>query len=72
MKKKFQIFSIFGQIEEVAAKEMLKDPACKRIDAKMIPPTVRFNDAGQTAKFAIMLPTSLIPRFENLITDLRA
>lgn len=73
MKNQTKIFSIFGQIESVAAEIMLADGrAFRKIDARDIPASASVNDEGQRAKFAIMLPIKHEHAFNELIRDLYA
>jgi hypothetical protein len=67
-----KIFSIFGQIEAVAAEIMIKRGVGVRIDAKEIPNEVRWNQFGTPARFAVILPRNKIHAFNELIADLRA
>ncbi len=67
-----EIFSIFGQIEEVAAQVMIDKGQATKIDAKDIPPTAAFNDQGQSAKFAVVVPGDNVRAFNELIANLRA
>lgn len=67
-----EVFSIFGQIEEVAADVMIKKHALYRIEPADIPETARVNDAGQVAKFAVIVPRRLVWEFNDTIARLRA
>lgn len=74
-----QIYSIFGQIEEVAANLMLKryPEQIRRIPVEEFPdaarcPDVHRNEQGQAARFAVLMPTQRIAEFNRLIADLRA
>jgi hypothetical protein len=67
-----EVFSIFGQIEEVAAERMIVLYGCHRIEPAMIPETALFNQHGERARFAIVVPGPLIQEFEGLIAGLRA
>lgn len=71
-KDTIEIFSVFGQIESVAAEIMIEKGEAKKIDAREIPLSAAFNDHGATAKFAVMMSKNLVPRFNKLIADLRA
>jgi hypothetical protein len=66
------IYSIFGQIESVAAQVLVDDGTATKIEARMIPDSALYNDHGDVALFAIVLPRNAVERFENLIRDLRA
>lgn len=72
-----QVFSIFGQIEAVAADIMISRGLGTRIEVSEFPdaahcPHVHVNEHGQSARFAILLPTQHIRQFEDLIQELRA
>lgn len=68
-----KIYSIFGQIEDVAAKIMIEEGTARKIDFADIPETARFNSMDQPAKYAIMVfGRDLNHKFEKLIRDLRA
>ena len=71
MKTQTHIYSIFGQIEEAVASAMIADGSCSRIEAWDIPASALYNDAGQRAKFAIVMPAALVGTFERRIWDLR-
>ena len=72
MSKSAQTFSIFGQIEAAAAEVMIADGDITKIEAHMIPASVRTNEHGQHALFAVIVPADRLARFEKLIADLRA
>lgn len=73
MPQRNEVYSIFGQIEEVVAKEMATEHDLFIItDVESIPETARFNVDGQKAKFAIIIPRNLVGQFERRIADLRA
>lgn len=69
---KTEIFSIFGQIEEVAANHMVETGRATRIEARDIPLAVQRNERGEAAKFAVIVPGPNIAEFEELIANLRA
>ena len=71
-KRGTEVFSIFGQIEAVAAEIMIERRALRKIAALEIPVSAAFNEFGQRARFAVIVPVQYIPEFENLIADLRA
>ena len=76
-KRKTEIFSIFGEMEEVVALELIRLGHCTRIDAQDIPATARYNKnlftgETETAKFAVVIPGQLVPVFEKAIANLRA
>ena len=55
----------------MAAEILIDEGVGIRIDAKQIPNEVRWNQFGTPARFAILLPKSSVPRFDQLIADLR-
>lgn len=67
-----EIFSVFGQIECVAADVMIEKGEARKIEFAEIPESARYNKLGQLARFAVMMPKSSVPRFERLISELRA
>lgn len=71
-KRKTEIFSIFGQIESVVAENMIEEYGLFRIEAKDIPLTAAFNDAGTPALFAVVIPAEKLAEFERRVRDLRA
>ncbi len=66
-----EIFSIFGQIESVAAQVMIDRGEATKIDAEQIPESALFNKLGDRAKFAVMMPGARVQAFEQLIRELR-
>lgn len=71
-KPQSQILSVFGQLEAVAAEIMIKAGELTRIDAKDIPAEVAVNEFGDRARFAVIVPTSKMRKFNNLVAELRA
>jgi hypothetical protein len=71
MKKQTQIFSIFGQIEAAVAERMIEEGGCNRIPFEQIPPTAAYDEKGNRALFAIVVPTELVQSFEARIATLR-
>ncbi len=67
-----EVFSVFGQIETVAAEIMIKNGEAVRIPPEQIPLSAAFNDLGQTAKFAVLMQAKKVPAFNRLIAELRA
>lgn len=68
-----QVFSVFGICEATAAEIMLKDGrATYKIPADQIPETVLYNQLGNKALFAIMVPGEQVRAFEQLCEELRA
>lgn len=68
-----QTFSIFGVCEATAAEIMLKDGrATRKIPVDEIPESALYNQFGNKALFAIMVPGERVPEFEKLCEELRA
>ncbi len=67
MKKQTEIWSIFGQIEEVVARAMYEEGVVNMIRQEDIPSTARFNERGDIAKFAIVIPRPLFVEFERRV-----
>lgn len=71
-KRQTEVFSIFDQIETVAAEIMIEKGEITKIEAKDIPREVAYNDFGMPARFAVIVPAKKLAKFNNLIADLRA
>lgn len=68
-----RIYSIFGQIEQVAAELTVDKGKATKIPFDQIPECARHNEQGDVAKFAIMIPDEAeVVRFEELCAYLRA
>ena len=66
------VFSIFGQIESVIAEAMVAEGKVNRIPPEAIPPTAAFNDRGDRARLAIVLPAKHAAEFERRVAALYA
>lgn len=71
MKRQTEIFSIFGQIEAVVAQAMIDEKVANKIPSEQIPTSVRYNDDGRVALFAIVIPSNLVNAFEERVAALR-
>ncbi len=67
-----EIFSVFGQMEAVAANILIERGQARKIPFDQIPETVQFNKLGQRAQFAVSMRAGLVPEYEKLIKELRA
>jgi hypothetical protein len=67
-----EIFSVFGQLEAVAADILVERGQARKIPYEQIPETAQFNKLGHKARFAVMMPAGLVPEYEKLIKELRA
>lgn len=68
-----QTFSVFGVCEATAAEIMLKDGrATRKIPVDEIPESALYNQFGNKALFAVMVPGERVPEFEKLCKELRA
>lgn len=72
MKRKTQIFSIFGECEAAAAETLIKEGVATKIEKRLIPPNESTNERGQSALFAVVVPAAHLARFEELCANLRA
>jgi len=63
-----EIYSVYGEIEAMVAMDM----GFRRIPFWNIPETARFNKYGQPARFAVIVPRSMIDEFEQRIALMRA
>lgn len=68
-----QVFSVFGVCEATAAEILLKDGrATRKIPVNEIPDSALYNEFGNKALFAVMIPGEQVPVFEKLCKELRA
>lgn len=72
-----ETFSIFGQIEDVAASILIENKKVTKIPLEQFPdqgdcPDIWTNEQGDPALYAIIVPRRIIPEFNKLIADLRA
>lgn len=67
-----EIYSIFGQIDSVIAQAMVDEGKANKIEQAMIPPTALFDDKGNKAFFAIVLPTEHLAEYHRRVKDLYA
>jgi hypothetical protein len=67
----YKIYSIFGQLDRVAAQILIDEGKATKIDP--VPAYApQFNDIGVPASFAVIIPTKAIDkRFRELIAELR-
>ena len=70
--KPTKIYSIFGQVEAVVAENMIAEFGACKIEPQDIPETAAVNEAGDRAKFAVVVPAHRVEEFERRIADLRA
>ena len=69
---RYDVFTIYGQIEALAANILIGEGEADRIDAADVPLSHAINDRGAPARFAVSMPKTLTPRFDRLIAELRA
>jgi hypothetical protein len=63
---KTEIYSIFGQIDAVAAQTMVDDGKATKIEQDMIPPSALFDEAtGRKAFFALIIGRDQLPELER-------
>ena len=74
-----EIMSIFGQIEEVVAEQMIGEGTgvgrlapTLNIGLDDIPPSTRFNEHGEPVRLVIIMPSHLKNDFERRVKNLRA
>jgi hypothetical protein len=72
MRRQTEIYSIFGQIEGVVADLMVQEGKARKIERALIPPTVRYDDQGNSALFAIVISRGHVAEYERRVADLRA
>lgn len=79
MTRETKIISIFGQIEEVVARQMLAEAKgvgllapTLSVSLADIPLSTRFNYKGDPVRMVIVMPRHLTAEFERRIAELRA
>lgn len=72
MRRKSNIYSIFGQIETVVAQAMVDEKKLYRIEFDDIPATERFNADGVRASFAVVMPSEHEPEYNRRVRELYA
>lgn len=71
-RRQTEIFSIFGQIEEVVAEAMIAQYRLHKIDPKDIPLSAAYDEHDHVAKFAVVMPAQHIIEFNLRCAELRA
>lgn len=66
------IFSIFGQIEQVAAETLIERGLAQKIEPAYIPSSVMYDAQGRSAAFAVSMSSDNVEAFEEMIRNLRA
>lgn len=72
MKNKTKTISVFGQIATVVGEAMVDEGKAKKIEANLIPPTVKYDEDGQEASFALVLGEREEREFDQRVRNLRA
>ena len=67
---KTNIYSIFGQVEDVVAQAMVDEGKLTKIPYGEIPESVRRNEEGEDAKYAVIVPGPYSKEFEDRIKAL--
>lgn len=70
MSSQTEIYSIFGQIEKVAADMMIERGKASKMTVS--PREHKYNDEGKPALMYITIPRKWVHEFETLIENLRA
>jgi hypothetical protein len=75
---KNKVISIFGEIEEIVAKQMMAEgkgvgllAPTLSVSLNDIPVSCKFNHLGDPVRIVIVMPRSLLVEFERRIEDLR-
>jgi hypothetical protein len=66
-KPQTEIWTIFGEIEEMVAKQM----GFNQIPYWDIPMSARYNKFGEAARCAVVIPRMMIREFERRVEELR-
>lgn len=72
-RQKTEIFSVFRQIEAVAAQILIDRGHATKIELQDIPEYApKVNKEGEPVMFAVIVPGDRVAEFEKLIKDIRA
>lgn len=63
-------YSIFGQIEEVVAQEMIQEGKVRRLPSDMPGMPNEFNKDGQRLRLLVSVPRQFIGEFERRVAEL--
>ena len=69
--KKTSIYSVFGQIDAVVAQAMVEEGKLNMIVRERIPLTALFNEKGEAAQFAVIVPSHHENEFNERCRKLR-
>lgn len=72
MRQETKIFSVFGEVEKLAAEIMIERHGLHKIPLELIPPGADRNIFGQRAYFAVVVPARFLREFEEVIRNTRA
>ena len=64
-----EFYSIYGQLDALAAEDMIKKGKAKRLPDEAIPEDQRKSADGRPLRFAISIKKRDVPEFEQLIRD---
>jgi hypothetical protein len=77
-RRKAEVVSIFGQIEEVVAKAMMAEgkgvgklAPTLSVSIDDCPPSAIYNEFGDKARMVIVIPRGLMMEFNRRVEDLR-
>lgn len=71
-RRRTEIFSVFGQINAAVADSLIAEGKATRIAPEDIPPSVRYNDAGELAHCALVTSEEVELEFDRRVRALRA
>jgi hypothetical protein len=72
MEMSFEIYSIFGQMDAVIARQMVDEGKARMIAPSEIPFTASIDETtGARALFAILIPHKNMAEYERRVSDLR-
>lgn len=72
MKQKSQIWSIYGQIEEIVARAMIVENKANQLPLGAVPETQLRNDQGEPIRLAVVIGGMHGHEFEERIRNLRS
>ena len=70
-KRRTQIWSIYGQIDEIVARAMVKERKFNQVPKEGIPESQLFDGDGNPLKLAVVVPTQYVAEYEERVAILR-
>jgi hypothetical protein len=66
-KKQTLIWSIFGQIDEIVAREMVKEGKFNQVPGSSIPESQKTSEEGFKVRIAVIVPVKYVKEYEERV-----